>query len=107
MNQPLRKRSKAPTLRRSVAILRKEMPELAARYRVKSLGIFGSYVHNQQTRRSDLDILVDFDKAPNLFEFMDLAEHLEHVLNVKIDLVSRQALRGEIGKRILSEVVTI
>ena len=54
-----------------------------------------------------LNILVEFDKTPNLFEFMDLEEYLEHVLNVKVDLVSRQALRGEIGERILGEVVTI
>jgi predicted nucleotidyltransferase len=107
MNQSTRKHSKKPTLRRSVAILKKELPELAARYRVKSLGVFGSYVNKHATRRSDLDILVEFDKTPNLFEFMDLEEHLERVLKVKVDLVSRQALRGEIGKRILDEVVTV
>lgn len=95
------------TLRRSIAILKKQMPELSERYRVKSLGVFGSYVHNEQSRRSDLDILVDFSRTPNLFEFMDLEEHLERALNVKVDLVSRYALRGEIGKRILSEVVAI
>ncbi len=38
------------------------MPDLAKRYRVKSLGVFGSYVRNEQSRRSDLVILVDFDK---------------------------------------------
>jgi predicted nucleotidyltransferase len=107
MSQPTRKQSKTITLRRSVAILKKQMPELAKRYRVKSLGVFGSYVRKEQSRHSDLDILVDFDKTPNLFEFMDLEEHLEHALNVKVDLVSRHALKGEIGKRILSEVVAI
>ncbi len=102
-----RKQPKTLTLRRSVAILKKQMPELAMRYRVKSLGVFGSYVHNEQSRRSDFDILVDFTKPPNLFEFMDLEEHLGNALNVKVDLVSRHALKGEIGKRILSEVLTI
>jgi len=106
MNQTARKQ-KPLTLRRSVTILKKQMPELVQKYRVKSLGVFGSYVRNQQSRRSDLDILVDFTQTPNLFEFMDLEEHLERALNVKVDLVSRHALKGEIGKRILSEVVTI
>lgn len=101
-NQP-----KTLTLRRSVAILKKQMPELTKRYRVKSLGVFGSYVRNEQSRHSDLDILVDFTQTPNLFEFMDLEEHLERALKVKVDLVSRHALKGEIGKRILSEVVAI
>lgn len=95
------------TLRRTVALLKKQMPELSERYRVKSLGVFGSYVRNEQSRRSDLDILVDFTQTPNLFEFMDLEEHLARALNVKVDLVPRHALRGEIGKRILSEVVAI
>ncbi len=101
------RKSPKPTLRRSAAILRKEMPELSARYRVKSLGLFGSYVRNQQTARSDLDILVDFDKTPDLFVLMDLEEHLERVLKIKVDLVPRHALRGDIGKRILNEVVPI
>lgn len=107
MKQITRKQLKPLTLRRSVAILKKQMPELTQRYRVKSLGVFGSYVRNEQSRRSDLDLLVDFTQTPNLFEFMDLEEHLERALNVKVDLVSRHALKGEIGKRILDEVVTI
>jgi hypothetical protein len=91
----------------SVAILKKQMPELAQRYRVKSPGVSGTYVRNEQSRLSDLDILVDFTQTPNLFEFMDLEEHWARALNVKVDLVSRHALKGEIGKRILSKVVTI
>ena len=107
VKQTIRKQPKTLTLRRSVSILKKQMPELTKRYRVKSLGVFGSYVRHEQSRRSDLDILVDFTQTPNLFEFMDLEEHLERALNVKVDLVSRHALKGEIGKRILSEVVAI
>ncbi|MBM3131282.1 MAG: nucleotidyltransferase family protein [Chloroflexi bacterium] len=107
MSQSTHKQSKPITLRRTVALLKKQMPELSKRYRVKSLGVFGSYVRNEQSRRSDLDILVDFTQTPNLFEFMDLEEHLARALNVKVDLVPRHALRGEIGKRILSEVVAI
>jgi predicted nucleotidyltransferase len=66
MNKSNRKTRKPMSLRRSMTILRKQMPELAKRYRVKSLGVFGSYVRHEQTRRSDLDILVEFDQAPDL-----------------------------------------
>ena len=107
MNKPNRKSRKPVTLRRSLSILKRQMPELSKRYRVKSLGVFGSYVRNEQKRRSDLDILVEFDQAPDLFVFMDLEEYLAKQLGVKVDLVPRRALRGEIGKRILSEVVPI
>lgn len=94
-------------LRRSLDILRKQMPELSERYSVKSLGIFGSYVRGEQTRRSDMDILVEFEQPPDLFRFMDLEEHLAKQLGVKVDLVPRRALRGEIGQRILNEVVRV
>lgn len=83
------------------------MPELAELYQVKSLGIFGSYVRNEQKPRSDMDILVEFDHAPDLFKFMDLEEYLAKQLGVKVDLVPRRALKGEIGERILSEVVRV
>jgi len=106
MNKSNRKR-KPISLRRSMTILRKQMPELAKRYRVKSLGVFGSYVRNEQSRRSDLDILVEFEQAPDLFKFMDLEEYLARQLGVKVDLVPRRALKGEIGERILREVVTV
>ena len=107
MNKSSRKSPKPITLRRSVSILKKQMPELVERYRVKSLGVFGSYVRNEQTRRSDMDILVEFEQVPDLFKFMDLEEHLAKQLGVKVDLVPRRALRGEIGERILREVVPI
>lgn len=107
MNKSSRRTRKTITLRRSLAILKKQMPKLAQRYRVKSLGVFGSYVRREQTRRSDLDILVEFERAPDLFQFMELEEYLAKQLGVKVDLVPRHALRGEIGERILREVVTV
>ncbi len=46
------------------------LPELRKQYRVKSLGLFGSYLHGSQRKTSDIDILVEFDRAPSLFEFV-------------------------------------
>jgi predicted nucleotidyltransferase len=92
---------------RLVKILRQRMPELKERYNVTSLGLFGSYVRNRQTSRSDLDVLVEFAETPNLFEFMDLEQHLTKLLKVKVELVSRKALKGNIGGRILREVIYV
>lgn len=107
MRKTKRQLRKPTTLRRLKTILKRQMPELVERYRIKSLGVFGSYVHNQQTRRSDVDIVVEFDQTPDLFRFMDLEEYLAKQLGVKVDLVPRRALKGEIGERILREVVVI
>ncbi len=87
--------------------LRSHLPELKERYDVTYLGVFGSYVQGQERKRSDLDLLVEFQQAPTLFEFVDLQEELSRLLGVKVDLVSRKALKGEIGRRILEEAVSL
>ena len=88
-------------------ILRQSMPELEDRYKVKSLGIFGSYIRGEAKRSSDLDILVEFDQAPSLFAFIRMEDDLSDRLGIKVDLVMKKALRHHIGRRILEEVVPV
>jgi len=85
-------------------VLREYKSVLEDKYHVHTLGIFGSYIHNEQAGDSDLDILVDFTAPISLFEFIDMEEELSELLRIKVDLVSRNALKPFIGKRILSEV---
>jgi len=86
-------------------ILAGHREELRQRYKVKEIGIFGSFVRGEQKERSDIDILVEFDEPVGLFEFMDLEEYLGKMLGVRVDLVSRGALKPRIGECILKEVV--
>lgn len=88
-------------------ILSKNKPVLAERYKVKSLGVFGSQVRGEARRDSDVDILVEFKETPDLFRFMDLEDDLVALLRRRVDLVTKRALKGNIGKRILSEVVEV
>ncbi len=85
-------------------VLRDYKSVLEDKYHVHTLGIFGSYIHNEQAGDSDLDILVDFTAPISLFEFIDMEEELSELIGVKVDLVSRNALKPFIGRRILSEV---
>ncbi len=85
-------------------VLRDYKSVLEKKYHVHTLGIFGSYIHNEQAGDSDLDILVDFSSPISLFEFIDMEEELSELLRIKVDLVSRNALKPFIGRRILSEV---
>ena len=87
--------------------LKSLMPDLKENFNVKSLGVFGSYARRQTKRGSDLDLLVEFHRAPTMFEFVRLERHLGKLLNVKVDLVMKTALKPEIGKRILAEVVAV
>ncbi|MBC7216945.1 MAG: nucleotidyltransferase family protein [Candidatus Caldatribacterium sp.] len=88
-------------------ILRKNVGELKRRFKVQEIGVFGSYVRGEENEKSDLDVLVAFQEPVGLFAFLDLEEYLEELLGVKVDLVSRKALKPHIGKHILEEVVYI
>ncbi len=78
---------------------------LQDRYKVRELGIFGSYVREEQTETSDLDVLVDFFETPSLLKFVNLENYLSDNLGVKVDLVHKAGLKPRIGERILAEVV--
>jgi uncharacterized protein len=90
-----------------IDILRQHTPDLQARYAVQRLGVFGSYLHNEQTPDSDLDVLVRFrpDAHPTLLSVAALELELRDLLGVPVDLVLDDGLRGEIGQRIRDEVV--
>jgi predicted nucleotidyltransferase len=87
--------------------LRQHLPSLAERYRVKSLGVFGSYVRREQRPESDLDLMVAYDEPPGLLEFIELENYLTDLLGVKVDLVMKDALKPMLGEQILSEVVQV
>ena len=87
------------------SIIKHHRQELERKFKVKELGIFGSYVRGEQKRKSDIDILVEFNEPIGLFEFIDLEEYLEKLLGVKVDLVSKKALKPRIGEHIMKEVV--
>jgi len=88
-------------------ILKSHKSELQGKYGVKEIGIFGSYVRKEQTERSDVDILVEFEKPTGLLEFVGLKNHLSDLFGMNVDLVMRKALKPRIGQRILSEVVYV
>ena len=80
-------------------------PFLKEKYKVKEVGIFGSYVKNKQKKRSDLDILVEFEEVPSLIEFIEMENFLSDKLKIKVDLAIKKALKPHIGKVILKEVI--
>lgn len=88
-------------------ILREHKAELRERYGVREIGLFGSYVRGEQRRRSDVDILVEFDTVPGLLKFLELEEYLSRLLGVRVDLVRKASIRKELRERILGEVVML
>ncbi|MCD6598972.1 MAG: nucleotidyltransferase family protein [Dehalococcoidia bacterium] len=84
-----------------------DMPYLKKKYKVKAMGIFGSYVRGENGVDSDLDILVEFDDPPTLLEFIALERHVTELTGRKVDLVMKTALKPRIGEHILEEVVYV
>lgn len=74
-------------------------------YGVKEIGLFGSYVRNEATSESDIDLLVDIVKEKKTFRnFMALSYYLEDLLGKKVELVTKQSLSPYIGPHIIKTV---
>jgi predicted nucleotidyltransferase len=87
--------------------IKRSKPYLKEKYKVKNIGIFGSYVRGEQETGSDLDVLVEFGERIGFFKFLELEEYLQDLVQLKVDLVSRKALKPRIGQHILREVVML
>ena len=84
-------------------ILRTIKPYLEKEYNVKELGLFGSYVREEQTQESDADILIEF-RDPVGWEFVEIKDFIENKLELKIDLITPRGLRSIYKNKVLTEV---
>jgi predicted nucleotidyltransferase len=72
---------------------------------VRRYGFFGSFVREEATEQSDIDILIEFEPGQKTFDnFMQLAFFLEDLLGREVDLVTAESLSPYIGPHILKEV---
>lgn len=88
-------------------IINEHKPILEERFKINSIGIFGSYVRKSQKKKSDIDVLVGFYETIDLFEFVELENFLRKTLSVKVDVVMKETLKPRIKYRILKEAVYI
>ena len=57
-----------------LSLLKQQLPSLKQNFKVKSIGIFGSYAREEQTEKSDIDLLVEFEAPVGFFKFTDKPE---------------------------------
>lgn len=81
--------------------------ELAERFSVESIAIFGSVAKGAENPDSDIDILIRFKNTPGLFGFIDLKQYLETISGRTIDLVTENALKKQMRDDILKEAVLV
>lgn len=89
--------------------LKAELPALKKEYPIKTLGIFGSVARGEDTPKSDLDILVEFNKnhTIGLFRFIDLEDDLSKLVDKKVDLVMKSGLKPAIKKYVFKDVIYV
>lgn len=73
----------------------------------KSVSLFGSYLHGDQTRKSDIDLLVEFAKPLGFFEFARIERELGERIGKKVDLVTKQCLSKYFRKNVLKQAEKI
>ncbi|MCL5995945.1 MAG: nucleotidyltransferase family protein [Chloroflexi bacterium] len=87
-----------------LAVLRQHQPQLK-QLGVRRYGVFGSFARGEQTARSDVDLLIEFEPGEKTFDhFMQLATLLEDLLGRRVDLLTPESLSPYIGPKILREV---
>lgn len=90
----------------ALAILRNHFAELRP-LGACSLSLFGSVARNAATEKSDVDLLIDFDRPATFDAFMDAKDKLESWLGRRVDLVTRKALRPRLRAAIEAEAVLV
>jgi predicted nucleotidyltransferase len=86
--------------------LRNKKSEIFSRYPIHSMAIFGSRVRGDFTAESDVDILVDVDPQIGL-RFVELADEIEQLLGMKVDLVSHRAIKADHMEAIKADLMKV
>jgi len=80
--------------------------QILKQYGIRKIGLFGSYVKNEQKAKSDIDILVEFEKGEKTFDhYMDLKFYLEDLFKVKVDLIISDKIKPDLRPNILGSVI--
>jgi predicted nucleotidyltransferase len=94
------------TLEEIKETIKKHRRVLEKKYKVKTIGIFGSYARNEQREGSDVDILVEFNESVG-FLFFHLADYLEKILKTKVELVTPDGIKPNRKRYIMEDLIYV
>ena len=90
-----------------VRILTEHQKELSEKYGVKSLALFGSVARDEANPKSDVDVLVEFDRPVGLFGLFALQDYLEALFGCPVDLGTPDSLKPRLRTKVLAECVYV
>ncbi len=86
--------------------IKSKIKKILKKYKVVKAGIFGSYARGEETKKSDIDILIQL-KKPIGFEFVKIQFELEKEIGKKIDIVTYKSINPLLKNKILKKEVRI
>lgn len=92
---------------RIIKCLTDHAEDIRKKFAVKDLAVFGSAIRDNADKARDVDILVVFEGKANFDRYMDLKFYLEDLLNMKVDLVTQDALRPKLRPGIVREAIHV
>jgi len=89
-----------------ISLLESHKAQLFRDYPIKTMAIFGSYARGDNSLSSDLDLLVEFDSKVGI-KFIDLADEVESILGIRVDLVSKNGVKEKYLRSINSDLIYV
>ena len=90
-----------------IRTLQANRSELAITYGVRNLALFGSLARDEATDQSDIDLLVEFDRAVGYFGLVALQDHLADLLRRPVDLGTLASLKPRIRQQVEQDLVYV
>jgi len=94
-------------LEKVVSLLKENKKLLREKYKIKEIGIFGSYVRGEEESDSDIDILIDKEETIGLLKLANLQNYLSRLLGIPVDLVIKKKIHPHISENISNEVIYV
>jgi|CXWJ01.1.fsa_nt_gi predicted nucleotidyltransferase len=71
------------------------------------IAVFGSYARGEETKESDIDLMVELKVNMGLFEFAELREDLAEKLKMKVDLLTFNTVKNPLRKKYIEKDLTV
>lgn len=94
-------------MKHSLSKYQPQIDQIAKNNNITYLGLFGSYARGEQTDKSDVDLLVNFNKRLSLLDLIDTENQLSRALNAPVDLIPSNSLNKHVEAYVAKDLITI
>ncbi|GAB6056585.1 MAG: nucleotidyltransferase family protein [Euryarchaeota archaeon] len=85
-------------------ILETDFQFLRENFHVDKIGLFGSYARQEQSEKSDLDLLINFETTPDFIQLVELEEYLSDLLDIKVEILTSGGIKDRVRPNIMKDM---